>query len=230
MNTKTKFSFLIGLLIPPLLLSYFYFTPFKVNTWKLTNGEKEIIFQEMAHSGDVGYFTNVYDNMTKYVDNGYVYYKEGFIRSDYKSDKVMEFFAYRYASCDKKKFELEKQSLFDSIYFRQTRKSITVDMKTSELVKNVRMKDIKRKKEYFCLMLNKNMYNVKLHLMRPDESLERVALKPRDKNLADYILNSEDKKIYVMYGKFHFDGVYEILKNNGFKKELINKESVLWLD
>lgn len=47
-----------------------------------------------------------------------------------------------------------------------------------------------------------------------NKNLFSVILEERNKILTDEIIKNENKKIYVMYGLMHFEGVFEILKSN----------------
>lgn len=52
-----------------------------------------------------------------------------------------------------------------------------------------------------------------------------VTMAARNKKISDAIISSANKKIYIVYGALHFNGVFDNLKKNDQKWEIINTTS-----
>lgn len=219
---KFIIAFFSGFLIFLLTLAYIS-KPFKLNTYKLTNGDKEVIFQEMLHSADKEFYSKIFANLKYYVDNGYKLYYEGVEYSQNEEiNTIMTYFLYIYSECHKRP-KLINEEVYKNMYKEYFKKGIRVDLSFDELVKNIDIDNIKKKNDT-CLTFNKKQYNIYLNFVYFDEHFKNVVLKPRDEYLANYIMNSEDKKIYIQYGAAHFEGVYKILKENNYK--IVSKEEL----
>lgn len=133
--------FLVSITLLLWTFVYYYnnVSPFALKTHYMTNGEQEIVFQEMMHIGLPPYFEAVKENLKEHKENGFVLYFEGvkpWVREDAseKFNKAMwfEFDENLYANLSKL-YGLEEQKNEDFLGIVND-KDFNVDISMDDII------------------------------------------------------------------------------------------------
>ncbi len=247
---KTSFKILsLVSLVFSILVAFYIFnlgkTPLEMNEYKISNGQKTIVFQEMIHIGTTNFYEELKDRTAKYKEEGYTLaYEQVLIESKEEAIKLQELTGITtdiYGEMGKILAVDNQSNHMDFI----THEDVNADLKASELI--FLLEDYKNKnpskednnvgetfKKLEGLDLGENSKNVVKILLRAvlkvagdnsekfiDEgtSMQKIILSSRDQVLFDKVENIENDKILIHYGKFHFIGFLKKLKesNNSWK-------------
>lgn len=219
--------------------------PYKVNTYKLTNSNQEIIFQEMVHVGDSEYYEKVNKIISEYKLNGYVFYYELIKLNNKEEQEEMN----KLINVDKDFFEqLLNNSQLDVQHNHMNiinDNDINADVDSKKLITMLTNynKDNKVNKIEVSSNVIDNVLSVvdtpvltkaflRLglrvnNIFNLDPSgVSEVIIKQRNDILISKIYNNKDSKIVVQYGQFHYKDFEQQMKKQGFKSEIINTVTV----
>lgn len=216
---------------------YLYTKDFSVGKRVITNGDKVIVFQGMMHRAMPEFYDVVFGDLKRYQDKGYVFYREGVSNGKIKENNLkFAGFMKNLKSCNtsfsKSMMEMVSQKDYEHfIYANEFSKGKLVDLNLDQLsqfvVKDYLGMDIDPDANKVCMQFTRPLFNFAMNVndisVKPD-FFEDVILKPRDMHLAMTLMASNDKNIYVQYGDAHWEGVWEILKDNNYK--LVSEEEL----
>ena len=222
---------------------YFAVTPYKVNTYQLTNGNKTIIFQEMVHVGEGSYYKEVNNKIEDYRSQGFVLYYE-LIKINNPEElaemkKLIGINSNVFTDIlNKSKLDVQQNYMPKSL-----KEDVHADIDSKELVTRLKAyyvnnqtkesyKDNLQIDDLFIFGSVDNDYLVRcfLRLGLKVNSLLRldpvnandVIIKQRNDVLISKIYNGGDDKIFIQYGAFHFDDFAEQMKKQGYTIEKID--------
>lgn len=229
--------FIIYLNIILSILLYFYTKDFSVGKRVITNGDKTIVFQGMMHRAMPHFYDVVFGDLKRYQQEGYVFYREG-VKDAKIKENFMKFsnFYRTFKTCNTfhkdSMMEMVPQKKYENIlFFEEYSKGKLVDLSIDNLAQYLPedkwLKPVEDSDMKVCIQYERKLFNftmnLKEYMMKP-EKFDDVILKPRDMHLAMTLMASNDKKIYVQYGDAHWEGVWEILKDNNY--ELIEESEL----
>tara|TARA_R110002096_G_scaffold232313_1_gene422194 strand:+ start:1204 stop:1959 length:756 start_codon:yes stop_codon:yes gene_type:complete len=206
------FSFRKLILLLSLTLSIlFYFLatltdPVVVDKHTMTNGERTIVFQEMIHIGEEQFYTKIISETKAYKKNGFQFFYELLLRGN-NEEATKSFIKYS-----------KLNEVCKSITLRKANNIITQGKSYSD---NIEILNGARRVD----LTFDDLYNSTRNATEPDCDSKAV-LNTRDLNLANNLLISPEKKIYVHYGKLHWNNVGRILKDNGFREVITTEYKV----
>lgn len=200
----------------------------KVQISKVINSENEIAFIPMHHVGRLEFYNDVKNKIDSLQKNGYTVFYEKLksIKTDsiskYKFRKLINFQIPENGYMEllnlnnlKLKYQVVKQPSYEDLNVNM-QNSVNADMSIEEIIQKFENLNGKIELEE-CDFLTK--YNEKYKCKNKfldDSKRHEVIIDYRNDNLLELIKNSSNKKIVIVYGKEHFIGIKEKLKQLGY--------------
>ena len=198
---------------------------------KLQINEKEVYFMGMSHLAKKEFYDNTKLLVKEFQSKGFVFYVEAITELDKTKFILDTFYAkkfrklteidltIRYSMSEnlllqklKTKYNLIDQPKYDSFGMKNFKR---VDFNYTELVDGYENKFEKIVLDSCDLRTDIGKpYNCqKSSLLKRMNFRNELVFKSRNKLITDSILNSNDKRIVIVYGRRHLDGIKEILVN-----------------
>ena len=198
---------------------------------KLQINEKEVYFMGMSHLAKKEFYDNTKLLVKEFQSKGFVFYVEAITELDKSKFNLDTIYAkkfrklteidltIRYSMSDnlllqklKTKYNLIDQPKYDSFGMKNFKR---VDLNYTELVDRYENKFEKIVLDSCDLMndIGKPYNCQKSNLSARKNFRNELVFKSRNKLITDSVLNSNDKKIVIVYGKMHLAGIKQILAN-----------------
>lgn len=203
----------------------------------LNSEYKEIVFVPMHHVGKSEFYESVYDLTDSLSKVGFKVYYES-IRPLVPSDTSFNIFNYRKlrklmsrqlpkgGHIDTVTYKISGRIKVDRSYINQPQPNELISMNSMQKNVDVSLDDIIKEYEsrhglieLDSCDLNTDIYNEYNCLGLRDIEKEKyrefkndIIINYRDKYLAEFVANSKDSKIIIIYGRAHYDGFVRELK------------------
>ena len=201
---------------------------------KLKVPHKDVYFLGIMHLGKKEYYDNVKIKITNFQNEGYTFYVEGASSFENGKKTIDTISLKKMRKITGLDFSIKYSQMTNDIFKKMVEKIqlqdqpnyedlgainiIKVDYNFKQLISFFETENTIVKLdscdlatplgiEFKCSQLNKETR---------DKFDKEILLEKRNKQLADSILNSKHKKIVVVYGKKHLDGVQKLILNNNF--------------
>lgn len=242
-------SILVSVFLVTLFFIGLSYVPYNAYTYKLTKGDTEIIFQEMVHFGDSHYYNIVNMDIHYFKSSGYVYMYEMIqVENDNDKKEMIDFIG-----LEPEVFSnLAKITNLDSQHnhmFLVDKESVNADITAKELVENFKAEKLEKNdvikgssitlntaltklnfNNDISISISRNLMKLGLFINEKfditPEGFSKVIISNRNDKLIEYIDNSENKKIYVQYGKLHWKDFESKMLEKGYTVEKIDTKIV----
>lgn len=214
----------------------------KVTVNKLYNNDKEVYFLELQHFGRKEYYSDLKKKVDSLQKKNVSLFYESVIYPDYltKEDKITLVKKHRKLSGSSgniyldtltnklygkykmpKKYDLINQPANEELY--DLSKATNVDAQLDSLL--IKFENLYGKVELSECDKQTDLYDMSYDCETLDRKARKIysdsiALYYRNSIIVDKVLQSSSNKIAIVYGKFHYKGVKEMLKEQGYKEDL----------
>lgn len=221
--------------------------------YTLTNWQKTVVYQWMIHIAEPDFYEEIAKNLKNYKEKWFIHFFESV--KPWKKESQEDFNKAIWVKFDKDLYKNISENLwlvnqdYQKLIWDFSQKDINVDLSLDEIVEeykkntkwietpNMEPIDLKealgkltdREKKLiwyiFRWILIQFLWNDDAETGLNKE-LWDVILWKRNKVLADEVLKSQEKNIYITYGLLHFDWFFKILKENDKNWKITKTENI----